>query len=575
MNLVKAWIITAVLVNISTATTTIIYILPDNSSNISCPSHQCATFSQYFLDNDTLPVVSNVEYYLLPGKHYVISTEVILLGYLQNFSLVGYCNKQLQQFSSTILLSTDIIISDSYNITIKNIIIKMLYRSIRNVKLQLVVCISCTMENVTLLGCGLLGYNLIRRSYLTNIVIKCNRYQGIMLEYGYYPFNDSITNNKSIVTIQNISVYYDGMCHTDIYREIYIIYIDIEKYLTVDSIEIIISNSQFHAIQQPIIYIHDDSKTISCIVSIIHCRFENVSVSYTPIIKVMLTEFNMALNFLNCEFHYCNGSNIYKYLIAIIVTSEMKFKNDSFNKSEHEPCTNISFSKCRFSNNNAYGGLLYISTQFLPDYKSNVLFIGPIYINHNSVSTYSASDNMKNLIYIDSMAVQIYGPINISDNMICYDIVVCNDIMVFELCEIFIKGPITISSNFAFERNVMLLESCNVSFQGPITISHNIGADSIILFAACDITFDKQIMFISNICNKVINIKSQYTYIKLMQGANITFLANEYSYIGDIIVLELNDDYNKPYPYCLFQYMTAKANASVEYTIIFNENKIL
>ena len=82
MNLVKAWIIAAVLVNISTATTTIIYILPDNSSNISCPSHQCATFSQYFLDNDTLPVVSNVEYHLLPGEHYIISTEVILLGYL-------------------------------------------------------------------------------------------------------------------------------------------------------------------------------------------------------------------------------------------------------------------------------------------------------------------------------------------------------------------------------------------------------------------------------------------------------------------------------------------------------------
>ena len=223
----------------------------------SCPSHQCATFSQYFLDNDTLPVVSNVEYHLLPGEHYVISTEMILLCYSQNFSFIGLYNKQLQQFPPTILISTDIVIFDSYNVTIKNVIFRMLYRNV-NVTLQLVVCISCTIENVTLSGCGLLGYNLIRRSYLTNIVInnnkplnseyQCNSYQGIMLRYGNYSFNDiylfnhnksEITHSKCITTIQNVSVYHDSMCTTN--RGI--IVVDIDKYQTVDSIEVIISNS--------------------------------------------------------------------------------------------------------------------------------------------------------------------------------------------------------------------------------------------------------------------------------------------------------------------------------------------
>ena len=118
------------------------------------------------------------------------------------------------------------------------------------------------------------------------------------------------------------------------------------------------------------------------------------------------------------------------------------------------------------------------------------------------------------------MNIYIYGPFNISNNM------VHSDIMVFEACNVFINGPITISSNAAFERNIMLLESCDVSFHGPITISHNYNTDSIILFTICDITFDKQIMFISNICNKVIAIKLQYTYIKVMKNANITFLTN-------------------------------------------------
>ena len=45
-------------------------VLPDDSTNVSCPSQRCATLSQYLLDNNgTLPIVSNVEYHFLPGEH--------------------------------------------------------------------------------------------------------------------------------------------------------------------------------------------------------------------------------------------------------------------------------------------------------------------------------------------------------------------------------------------------------------------------------------------------------------------------------------------------------------------------
>ena len=571
MNSVEVYTLVVVLTGISIAATEMFYVLPDNSSNISCPSHHCATFSQYFLDNDTLPVVSNVEYHLLPGEHYVISTETVEFTNFQNFSLVGLYNKQLQQFPSTILISTDIVIFDSYNVTIKNVIFRMLDRNV-NVTLQLVVCISCTIENVTLSGCGLLGYNLIRRCYLTNIVInnkplnseyQCNSYQGIMLRYGNYSFNDSkseIANSKCITTIQNISVYLYSMCSND--RGI--IFVDIEEYQTVDSIEVIIGNSQFNDMYlQSIIDIKDDSNTIGCNIWIINCTFEPmITDDHTSIIKAKVSQFNTTLNFLNCDFHYCSRSEEYLVTVVIIATSEINFRDVA--------CTNITFSKCNFSNND--GGLLYVRNAWLSYCQLYILFIGPSYISDNEIIS---EHDSANLIYIESVAIDstyihIYGPINISNNTV-YN----NDIMEFQSCNVFLKGPITISSNVAFKRNVILLEYCNVSFHGPITISQHYGTDSIILFTACEITIDKQIMFISNICNKIITIKLQYTYIKVMQNANITFLSNQCS--DDFIAFELNNDHNKPYPYCLFQYMTTKTNTSTitpeNYTIMIFEHK--
>ena len=303
MNLIEVKILVAVLVMISTATE-IFYVLPDDSSNISCPSHQCATFSQYFLDNDTLPVVSNVEYHLLPGEHYVISTEMISLGNLQNFSLVGLYNNKLH-LSSTILVSTDIVIVNSYNVAVTNVIFKVSLPFTAgdiDVKVQLAACVYCTIENVTL-GCGLLGYNLIGRCYLNNIFILsteylCNNYQGIMLRYGNYSFNESkseIDYGKCITTLQNIHlVYRDSICYTD--RGI--IFVDIEEYQTVDSIEIIISNSQFSDVSiQPIIDIKDDSNTIGCKVWIINCTFESISVGYTSMITANISQFNTTLIF--------------------------------------------------------------------------------------------------------------------------------------------------------------------------------------------------------------------------------------------------------------------------------------
>ena len=570
MNLVKVCTLVAVLVGISTAATEIFYVLPDNSPNISCPFHQCATFSQYFLDNDTLPVVSNVEYHLLPGQHYVISTETVLLDYLQNFSLVGLYSKKLQ-LPSTIIVSTDIVIVDSYNVTIKTVIFKMFPRT-TDARLKLVVCISCTVENVTLLGYGLVGRDLIGKSYLNNLAIYltrslyhgeywCYGHQGIMLYYGarirLFRENKSEIAHNCVTAMQDIFVYHDNsMCHA--YRGI--IYIKVVEYHAVDSIEIIISNSQFYGVMlQPIIDIEDDSDIFRCMIRIINCTFESISVSRIPIIAIEVSQFNTEISFHNCKFHYCNGS---KECLVMVTSLELDIEKLNFT-NVIEACTNVTLTKCSFTNNN--GGLIYFRNAFLPYCKLNLLFIGPIWFTNNEIS----GTNDKHMIFIYNSALHIYGPAKISHNT-----VYIYDIMVFQLCDVIFNGPITISFNVALKKNIMLLESCITTFHGPITISHNYNTNYIILFASCDITFNKNIMFISNNCNKVIAI-SEYTYIKVMQNSNVSFLYN--GYYNDLITL--NSDYNKPYPYCWFQYMTTKANTSIitpaDYTVIFTENVLI
>ena len=66
----------------------ILYVLPDNVSDVNCPSQPCTTLGQYLLDNGSLPVLSGVEYRFLPGEYHVNNNINIREGF--NFSLIGF-----------------------------------------------------------------------------------------------------------------------------------------------------------------------------------------------------------------------------------------------------------------------------------------------------------------------------------------------------------------------------------------------------------------------------------------------------------------------------------------------------
>ena len=111
------------------------------------------------------------------------------------------------------------------------------------------------------------------------------------------------------------------------------------------------------------------------------------------------------------------------------------------------------------------------------------------------------------MIYIHNTFVHIHGPVTIFNNTAYYDI------MVLVAYKIFTNGPITISHNLVFTSCIISLHVCNVWFQRPIAISDNLPSDSIMQFINCNITFDENIIFISNECAKIIAIKSKYTFI--------------------------------------------------------------
>ena len=472
MNVIEVCIFTAVLIRISTASD-IFYVLPNDSPNISCQPHQCATFSQYLLDNNgTLPVTSNVEYHLLPGEHYLNATNSVVFTNFQNFSLVGKFNEQLKLLP-VILIDTNFIIIDSYNITIANVVFKKinLLHVYHHGDLWLTECISCIIENITLIGYGLLRVNLIGRSYLNNIIInltkssnreiECYAQQGITLYYSYYSVEDKhlqiAHDHKSVMKVKKISVHNDS---SNCYTNRGIIYIEIEQNQTEDHIKIEISDSYFDHIDQPIIVIKDDSTATMFILWIINCIFEsnNIPIYGSSIITADVPSFNASLILFKCEFNnnpLLEGNN---FIISVYLKSVMPVHGC---KDIIAACTDITLHKCDFIINQG-DGFFFLDNMDTSHYcKPSIRFIGPLYIENNSVTA-------EEMMHINHMVIYIDGPVRISSNTVFN-----NDMILFESCDVYTKGPIMISHNNAVNKNIMFLSLCNAVFKGLITISEN------------------------------------------------------------------------------------------------------
>ena len=189
----------------------LLYVLPDNSTNASCPSQPCATLSQYLMN---MSGMSNVKLLFLSGEHSLTSNTT--MHHLYNVTMVGVDSQYQNIVPAKIVCQSAeavLIFVNASNIMITNLVFKNfggitalpLYPFGTSEHLSALffdTCYYCKVTNTTFIGYGLVANNLLGESHLDNITLhlhktdysspnRCNRGMIIM--------NDGDSPYKSIV----------------------------------------------------------------------------------------------------------------------------------------------------------------------------------------------------------------------------------------------------------------------------------------------------------------------------------------------------------------------------------------
>ena len=130
------------------------------------------------------------------------------------------------------------------------------------------------------------------------------------------------------------------------------------------------------------------------------------------------------------------------------------------------------------------------------------------------------------------------------------------------------------SLNITYSRKLqfgIILKKVNVHFNGPVDISNNKFKFSIMHFQSCNVSFSGAIKLYKNYCSNIISLDS---YIKILEYSNISFVKNTYQ--NSLLAVENTEEYNQPYPVCLFQYIAMNRNTITDllshYNITFYHN---
>ena len=577
-SLFEVLLFVVVLISTCTANVQVFYVLPDNSTNASCPFQPCATLNQYLLDNNgSLPVVSNVEYRFLAGEHR-ISTNT-KLQHLLNFAVVGLSVK------STILLANlqaSIEISYSINVTITKLVFKtsQYHKEYRNSTCNVMLsdCFSCRIFYIYFIGCSLCGKNLVGKAYLSNMVMDFTMYCYI----GIYLYYDEQTDhcNESTVVINRVVMRGQRYCDPGTILPFHNSALHIllpDK--AVSNVTLTISNSEFYSMGQPLIFIDGTTNNMILVKT---CKFENnmldkhiyEDLERNALVHIRLSPFNTALILLNWRFHW---NQVETGTVVFIKVHQFEIPDStSFVFS-----SNVTIKRLKYDDNK--GILIHLHSSNLTLLR-NYVFIEHMYMYWNN--------NYRNhaLISIKNMNVYFIGRLNILVNEgvtimsaqlshISYNarVTISNskayNIMMFQSSTVLFNGPMIIANNKA---SIMHMHSCDVTFNGSINIHDNKGqmCHHIMEFQFCNIVFSATTFITSNVCEQIIILKSykKSAYIKMMEFTNITFFQNIYS---SLISIETDTNYNNPYPFCLFQYMSLQNTSTIlpsHYTIIISDS---
>ena len=482
----------------------VFYVLPDNSTNVSCPSLLCATLNQYFLGNGTLPVLSNVEYHFLPGKHYV--PDNFILRSLFNFSLVGIVSKPSSLPVLVDCFHSDVLkIYESHYVNIRNIEFQHCYNpQLQHVTSNLYIfkCFSCTIENMNFNNFGMIGHNLIGNSRLNEIHITHTKglfCSGIRLQYWDddqiltapdHNVHHLLINKLSVTGNRNRSKCYH-------FKDAYGtgVYVDLTSNTKTSTITI--NNSLFKELYYPAIHVKSKCGSNTNLFIITNCSVHSLISSSKPSIIVELSKYNKYILFKKCTFKNNHG---FRSVVSIQITKSTSIK-----------CTLIPWAA---NQSHIFSAINLKQCQF----------------NLNEGKLLQIDDSNKDDTQEPKIELCIIGPVNITNN-----------------------------KNIPISDNLMLFRRVVVHITGPVLILHNsVGTHSLLVFISSEVIFYDTITFKANNCAQVISLITQGGYIKVMEHTNITFIQNKCkNKLIDVIAGDI------VFNFCLFQYMAYNKSSAV------------
>ena len=494
----------------------VLYILPDNSSNISCSFQPCATLNQYSLDNDgTLPVVSNVEYHFLPGEHHV--PENMRLDGLYNLTLMGIADNYSPPVVILSCLQMFIHIVNSKYVVVRNMIFQQCDRVRNNqyyhheTNLMLTECLSCEVRNITFMQYGLVANNLLGNSTLCCIIVNLTtarlntylHYHGLLL----ITKNTKLFNNCShhFVALDNVSIYSKGnnlLPGATAYYQSVLECVTIWLLQTTYAVTISVNNSHFHSIKQRLFKIMSVSPASYIMIVIHNCLFENIAQL--------------------------------RFMITIVFKGLNKF---------------LTISSCTFRNNAKFTHLIGIE----------------IFDGYNSVNNVSQMN--PNIINVKACE---------AINNTCGFIAIKNTEEFSEYRntpKVFISGPINITGIFNNEVIVFHFSGITVQIIGPLNISKN-HISVIMWFITTNVTIAGDNFYHSCTCDQVIYLQTDPMYVKIKHNSSVMIYNN--SIHNEIIYFE-NEKYNVPYTYCIFQFIADENSVLLQqtnYKIVLKNNYI-
>ena len=418
------WFISIVYV-ISTCTATkILYVLPDNVSDVNCPSQPCATLGQYLLDNGSLPVLSDVEYYFLLGEHHVVNT-INIEGAI-NLSLIGFGLSSARLVCQS---QSHVSVIYSYNVTIRNLVFDQCSGHVafkfHNIitGLLLYECLHCNVEDVCCFGYGFAGINLFLNSYINNITIDltvikpvahmCSAKFSVIFIDTEHNYNcDSVSINKV-----DVSGYNEICCEHHKAMEILL-------HQSHYSMNVKLYNSYFYNINQIALHIEIYS-TSSLLIK--NCTFMYIKHRKNYVSQIVYGEIsnsNVTLQLEDCAFYHN---------IAPIILEITLFSHD--NLCIHS--SNFTIQKCDFSDNNSSSLMLSNHNSYYckPNifFKENVnitknianylMSCSHVSVNMNDVITVMENIVILNIIELQFCDITFYNAIVLLSNTICTSVI--------------------------------------------------------------------------------------------------------------------------------------------------------